>query len=235
MRWQLLRDAVKPLAANPTLRQEIASLKHAYEQTVDTISVDEVIDSGFSEEAREKAASLVQSFEQYIEDNKDEITALQVLYSRPYGQRLSLKDIRDLAATIAAPPRSWTPEVLWHAYETLDKSKVRGSAGRTLTNIVSLVRYATHQADELVPFPEQVQLRFDHWMVQQEGLGRTFTPEQRQWLQDICDHIAGSLRIEWDDFDNAPFNQRGGLGKVYQLFGEGLEPLLDELNRVLTA
>jgi len=234
-RWQLLRDAVKPLAANPELRSQIVQMKQSFEQTIDPISVDEVIDSGYSEAAREKAASVVRSFESYIEEHKDEITALQVLYNRPYGQRMTLKDIRDLAATIAAPPRSWTPDLLWHAYETLDKSKVRGSAERTLTNIVSLVRFATHQADELVPFPVHVQARFDAWMVQQEGLGRSFTPEQRQWLQDICDHVGGSLRIEWDDFDNAPFVQRGGLGKVHQLFGEGLEPLLDELNRVLVA
>ena len=32
-----------------------------------------------------------------------------------------------------------------------------------------------------------------------------------------------------------PFNQKGGLGKVYALFGEELEPLLDELNEVLAA
>jgi len=232
-RWQLMLGAVKPLAANPELRNQINKIRQSFEQTIDTISVDEVIDSRYSVAAKERAASLVQSFEQYIEENRDEITALQTLYSRPYRHRMTLGDIRDLASQIASPPRSWTPEMLWQAYETLDKSKVRGSAGTTLTNIVSLVRYATHQADELVPFPEQVQARFDQWVAQQEGLGRSFTPEQRQWLQDICGHIAGSLRIEWDDFDNAPFNQRGGLGKVYLLFGEGLEPLLDELNRTL--
>ena len=33
------------------------------------------------------------------------------------------------------------------------------------------------------------------------------------------DHIAASFKLEKDDFDDVPFNQRGGLGKVYQLFG----------------
>jgi len=46
---------------------------------------------------------------------------------------------------------------------------------------------------------------------------------------------ATSLSIEAEDFDYAPFSQRGGLGKARQLFGEQLPELLDELNRVLAA
>ncbi len=42
----------------------------------------------------------------------------------------------------------------------LDKSKVRGSGGQMLTDIVSLVRYALDQDDELVPFRDQVEERF---------------------------------------------------------------------------
>jgi hypothetical protein len=44
-----------------------------------------------------------------------------------------------------------------------------------------------------------------------------------------------SLSIEPDDFDYAPFSQRGGLGKAHRLFGEQLPKLLDELNEVLAA
>ena len=73
------------------------------------------------------------------------------------------------------------------------------------------------------------------YLAEQESLGRTFSVEQRRWLEDIRDHIAGSLRIERADFDNAPFAQRGGLGRLYQLFGAELEPLLEELNEVLVS
>jgi type I restriction enzyme, R subunit len=41
--------------------------------------------------------------------------------------------------------------------------------------------------------------------------------------------------MELGDFDYAPFNQRGGLGKAHQLFGSDLSTLLDELNEVLAA
>jgi type I restriction enzyme, R subunit len=51
----------------------------------------------------------------------------------------------------------------------------------------------------------------------------------------IRDHIATSLSIDPEDFEYAPFSQRGGLGRVHQLFGEQLPGLLDELNEVLAA
>ena len=48
---------------------------------------------------------MVQSFEQFIKEHKNEITALQILYSRPYRQRLTLKEIDELAKAIERPPR----------------------------------------------------------------------------------------------------------------------------------
>lgn len=65
--------------------------------------------------------------------------------------------------------------------------------------------------------------------------GTTFTPDQLAWLNLIRDHIATSLSIEADDFDYAPFSQRGGLGRAHQLFGAELPSLLIELNNVLAA
>jgi type I restriction enzyme R subunit len=232
---ELLRQAAAPLATNPALRDQLIEMKRRFEQTIDTVSQDAVLEAGYSEAARDRAATLVTSFEQFIRDNKDEITALQVLYSRPYRERLRFADIKALAEAIGLPPRSWTPEALWRAYETLDRSKVRGSGGRILTDIVALVRFALHQEDELVPFPEQVERRYQGWLAQQEQLGRAFSDEQRAWLDDIRDHIAASFAIDMKDFQYEPFVQRGGAGKAYQVFGDELEPLLDELNEVLVA
>ena len=178
----------------------------------------------------------MQSFAEFIEQNRDEITALQVLYSQPYARRLTFAEIKALADAIQAPPRSWTPEVLWRAYEALDRDRVRGaSAGRLLTDVVSLVRFALRQDDHLVPFKERVDTRFQAWLVQQANRGRQFAEEQREWLRLIRDHIAGRLQIEMEDLDSVPFNQRGGAGKAYQVFGDQLTLLLDELNEALAA
>ena len=232
---ELLRAAAQPLATNPMLRDQIILVKQRFEQTLDTISKDVVLEAAFSEAAKERAKTLVTSFEQFISDNKDEITALQVLYSRPYAQRLTFPDIKALAEALSAPPRSWLPENLWRAYETLDRTKVRGSGGRMLTDIVSLVRFALHQEGELVPFADEVEARFQRWFAMQRDVGRAFTAEQRAWLELIRDHVAGGLAIAAADFDYAPFTQHGGIGKAYQIFGDDLADLLDELNEVLVA
>ena len=186
-----------------------------------------MIEADFSDD---QANTIVQSFREYIEENRDEITALQVLYERPYSQRLSYADIKALADALQSPPRSWTTQRLWEAYRRLDKSKVRGSGQRTLADVVSVVRYAIGGADELAPFADGVRERFDGWLAMQETAGRAFTDEQKRWLEDIRDHVAGSVSIDMGDFELAPFNQRGGLGKAYDLFGEELEGLLEELN-----
>jgi type I restriction enzyme, R subunit len=65
--------------------------------------------------------------------------------------------------------------------------------------------------------------------------GTAFTSEQVAWLHLIRDHIATSLSIEPDDFEYAPFSQHGGLGRAHQLFGDGLNGLLNELNEKLAA
>jgi type I restriction enzyme R subunit len=100
--------------------------------------------------------------------------------------------------------------------------------------LVSLVRFAVHQDKELVPFPELVNANFNSWLAQQEKL-KKFTAEQRHWLEMIRDHVAANLSIEKDDFELAPFNREGGLGKVHQVFGGELDTVLEELNGALAA
>jgi type I restriction enzyme R subunit len=92
-----------------------------------------------------------------------------------------------------------------------------------------------HQENELVPYPERVAANFKAWMAQQQTAGRGFSDEQRWWLEKMAEHIASNLGIEAEDFGYAPFDQRGGLGRVHQLFGAELPQVIDELNRELVA
>ena len=229
-RRQLLEGAARPFASNPELRQRLVDIHRSYEQTIDTVSIDSLIEAGFSDD---QANTIVQSFQQFIEENRDEITALQLLYERPYRHRLSYADIKALADALVSPPRSWTTERLWEAYRQLDKSKVHGSGQRTLADIVSVVRYAIGGVDELAPFADSVRDGFRGWLAMQETNGRAFTEEQVRWLEAIRDHIAGSVSMELSDFQYAPFNQQGGLGKAHELFGDELGGLLEELNGAL--
>jgi type I restriction enzyme R subunit len=237
---QLMQRAVKPLC-DPALRQLLVTLKQQAEQIIDTVTQDQLIEADFSEAARERARGTVESFERFIAEHKDEITALQILYSRPQrlagagqgAEPLTFEALKALADTLQAPPHLWTESQLWQAYAALDKSKVKGeNRRRILTDLVSLVRFAMHQDNELLPFPERVNANFKAWLAQ---AGHPFTPEQLHWLEMIRDHIAANLGIEPDDFEYSPFAQEGGIGKVYQLFGPELPRVLEAMNRELAA
>ena len=235
----LLTQAAQPIATNAKLRQRLVDLKKSFEQMIDNVSQDRVLHAGVSKDGRDRAANLVKSFEKFIEENKDEITALQILYSRPYKQRLTHEQLKELARAIERPKQPglapMPPERVWQAYEVLDKSKVRGSATKLMTDVVSLVRYAVHQDGELRPFKDVAFARFEEWLDGQEQSGRKFTDEQRQWLVAIRDHIAASVSIEPDDLELPPFSQWGGLGKAYKVFGNDLQPILNDLNEALAA
>jgi type I restriction enzyme, R subunit len=229
-------EAAKPFA-NPALRTLILQLRQKADLVVDVVTKDELIHAGFSEAASERAKGLVQSFEQFIAQHKDEITALQILYNRPSRAPLRYSDIKALADALHAPPHLIDESQLWQAYAALDKTKVKGtSQRRLLTDLVSLVRFAMQQDNELVPYPERVHANYNAWLAQQQAAkGHAFNAEQLHWLEMIRDHIAANLGIEPDDFEYAPFNSEGGLGKVHQLFGAELTQVIEAMNRELVA
>ncbi|MBI3765936.1 MAG: DEAD/DEAH box helicase family protein, partial [Ignavibacteriales bacterium] len=230
-----LTKAACSIFDNPKVRDVFVDIQKRNEQTIDTVSQDTVLFAGFDAQAKEKARTIVDSFKKFIEKNKDEITALQIIYSKPYGTRhLTFKDIQQLAEVIRKPPYQLTPEVLWHAYEQLEQSKVkRVGTQKLLTNIVSLIRFAVGQSNILEPFDETVNEKFKRWISAQEGLGREFTPQQMEWLTMIKEHIATSLSISTEDFELVPFVDKGGAVKAHQLFGNELDKILTELNTEL--
>ncbi len=237
-----IHSAVLPFA-NPELRNLILQLRQKADLVVDVVTQDTLLHAGFSEGISERAKGLVQSFEQFIAQHKDEITALQILYNRPSRAPLTYRDIKALADALHAPPHLIDESQLWQAYAALNKTKVKGtSQRRLLTDLVSLVRFAMQQDNELVPYPERVRANYDAWLAQSRHSRESgnpslppFTPEQLHWLEMIRDHIAANLGIEPDDFEYAPFNSEGGLGKVHQLFGAELSQVIEAMNRELVA
>ena len=234
-REQIVRDALQPLAGNPQLREKLIGVRRSYEQMIDSASIDKVITGEFSVDATDRARRQTESFQAFIDENRDQITALQVLYDQPPGGGLTYTDVRELADAIARPPHRWNTEDLWAAYETLDAGKVRGSGHRVNTDLVSLVRYATGLTDELVAYPDLVNERFEAWLQQQRNAGRELTDQQVAYLSLIRDHLSTSLAIAPPDLQNPPFSTHGGLGRARQLFGQELTPLIDELTEVLVA
>ena len=220
---------------DPKLRDLLLNLKRSHEQVIDEITQDELLQAGYDAHALEKAQALITNFKQFIEQHKDELEAIQILYSRPHRAGLRFRQVKDLAAALKNPPVGASTERVWQAYEATEPQAVKGKGGRDVVDLIALVRHALDPREPIVPFSSTVQERYEQWLTEQGQKGVVFTEEQRQWLDAIKDHIAKSLRIEEDDFDYAPFNTIGGLGRVHDLFGERLPVILDELNRRLAA
>jgi type I restriction enzyme R subunit len=231
---ELARTAVQPFH-DPHLRRRILEIQRDTEQVIDTLSTDELITAELAKDTKDRAQDIVQNFRKWIEDNKDEITALQVLFSGQYANRLKLRDVKDLADRIKRPPVGTTPGELWHAFEVLEGRPPRENRLRSAADVIRLVRHAITPAEPLAPFGETVMQRYDAWLKRQTDLGTTFTPEQKQWLDRIAETIATSVSFERDDFDLGWFSQHGQLGKAHQLFGKRLNNLISSMNEALAA
>jgi type I restriction enzyme R subunit len=236
---EAMTEALKPFH-NPKLRETIQRVKTSTEQIIDETTPDELIRAGFDEAAREKARTIISDLRQFIEDNRDEIEALQVLYSRPHRAGLRYRHVKELAGKLDRPPFYVSPKQpdsvgrLWNAFEATEPGKVRGKA-RHLVDLIAMVRHVISPDEPLVPIATLVDERYQQWLGQQQQAGVTFTSEERQWLDAIKDHIATNLSIDTDDLEEVPFSRYGGLGKAYQLFGERLSAILTELNERLAA
>ena len=222
----------------PALRDEIESARREREQLIDHINLDQVTFSGFSAQAEAQAKAVIDSFATYIAQHKDEIAALSFFYQQPYQRRaLTFDMIEELHEALSRPPLMLTTECLWSAYARVQASQVKGAdSKRQLTDLVSLVRFALGLETELKPFSEQVDKRFQEWIFRHNAQRATvFTPEQTEWLRLMKDHIASSCSIGRDDFDYAELADRGGVQKVWAVFGSQLDGLMDEMNGELVA
>lgn len=223
---------------SPELREQIESARREREQLIDHINTDQVIFAGFSEQAQAQAEKTIQSFADYIQQHKDEIAALSFFYQQPYQRRqLTYDMIDDLHDALSRPPLMLTTERLWSAYARVQTSQVKGAdRKRQLTDLVSLVRFAIGLDSELKPFSDQVDKRFQEWIFRHNAQRTTaFSPEQTEWLRLMKDHIASSCSISREDFDYAELADKGGLQKVWTVFGADLDGLMAEMNRELVA
>jgi type I restriction enzyme R subunit len=226
---------------DPKLREAILAAKRSLEQVIDEQTPDQLLRAGFDAQALEKAKSMLTSFREFLDENKDQIEALQVLYSQPYRAGLKFRHVKELASKLNQPPFFVDPNRpesltrLWQAYEVVEPDKVRGKGGKQLVDVIALVRHAMDPNTTLAPVGMTVQERYQQWMAEKQTSGVIFTADQRKWLDAIKDHIAASLNIEQDDLEEVPFNSIGGLGRAYELFGDKLIAILDELNERLAA
>jgi type I restriction enzyme R subunit len=231
---EMMDEACKPFD-NPGTRNLLKDIKQKSDIVIDEITTDELTGAEFDEKLAEKT---VKSFKDFISENRDELTALQILYNQPMGkQRLTYQAISDLVQRLTDPPLYLTTANVWQAYKRLDAAHVRGApVDEQLTEVVSLVRFALGQTEVLEPFATVVEQRFNLWMGREKRAGREYTPEQETWLRAIASYIAVNAEIAPADFQEAPsLADKGGIVQARKLFGPGLNDMLDDLQGALVA
>lgn len=222
---------------DPKLRRLLKDLKAKSEIVIDEISTDEVLTADYD---IKRAEETIAKFKQFLEENRDELTALQVIYARPYAlRRLTYAAIKELVDAMSRPPWLLSPPAVWASYKRLDRARVRdASPERLLTDVVALVRFALGQTETLEPFAVDVERRFNLWLGREQKAGRTYTDGQKVWLDLIKAHVAANVEITLDDMQQAPaMSDRGGRLAAAKAFGgpEGLNRVIHELRETLVA
>jgi len=217
------------------LNEYLENVRKSLEQIIDTVNIDKVTFTGWNKQAKEQAENLIKDFKDFLEEHKDEIKALSIYYSQPYRRReVTYQMIKEVFDLVKDNKPTLAPLRIWEAYAHIEKVNTR-SPKSVLTALVGLIRRIVDIDKELTDYDTIARRNFRDWVVQAQTGHKHFNKEQMEWLYMIRDHIATSFHIEKDDFDLSPFGERGGLGKLHELFGDQTDKLIEELNEVLVA
>ena len=230
---ELIKEAVAPFY-KPEVREYIENIRRSHEQIIDNVNIDTVTFAGYDTQQEENADRVIKSFREYIEENKDEIIALRILYNVAYKDRpMAIEKLKELHAKLNE--KGITIERLWDCYAIKKPEKVKRGVMGQLTDLISLIRFEMGYSDNLAPFADKVNYNFMQWTLKRNAGAVHFTEEQMEWLRLVKDHIASSLSIVPDDLELHPFDRKGGLGRFYEVFGDSYEALLQEMNIELVA
>jgi type I restriction enzyme R subunit len=233
---QFSNAAIKPFD-NPKLRDFIETVRQKIYQIIDETNPDRITFSGFDTQAKENADEIINNFRKFIDENKNEIIALKILYSQPERRKeLTYNMVKDLRDALLNPPYNLSIDQVWNAYQHVEPKavKLRTPKGM-LTDIIPLIRFELKIDTMLEPYSEIVNRNFRDWVFKRNAGPVQFTNEQMDWLRMIKDHVVSSVRIDKDDFELSPFVDEGGLGKFYQVFGTETERIIEEINEELAA
>ncbi len=217
------------------LNEYLENVRRVHEQIIDTVNLDTLKRAEWDKDAVVRADELVNDFKAYLEANKDEITALRIFYNQPYLRReVTFTMIKEVMEKLKLEKPHFAPLRVWQAYEQLEK--VNGnSPKKELTALVSLIRRITEIDPVLTAYDLTVNRNFQNWVFKKQAGTLKFTEDQMNWLRMIKDYVATSFHLEIDDLDYTPFDALGGRGRMYQLFGDEMNTMINELNEALTA
>jgi len=212
------------------------NIRREKEQKIAHENLDEIINKGWAKDSIAKAQKMTEDFAEYLQAKKDNIQALEIFFDQPHRRReISFEIIREIMDKLKADKPVLAPMRVWQAYGQLENYQGKQPINE-LTALVALIRRVCGLDQTLSTYDATVRKNFQRWVMKRHASSaEKFNEEQMDWLQMIRDHMISSFHFERDDLEMAPLDGRGGLGKMHQLFGEGMDRLIDELNDELVA
>ena len=185
----------------------------------DTVSSEYLIRDGRGQE--HKPEDYLELFARFLQENATQIEAVRILLERPADW--STAALSELKQKLITAPERFTVDVLQKAHQM--------RYHKSLVDIISMVKHAAAEQSPLLTADERAAKA-----IADTSAGKSFTPEQQQWLDRIQASLAENLSIDRDDFDVLPtLEGAGGWGKANKVFGGRLEELIRELNRAIAA
>jgi type I restriction enzyme R subunit len=167
----------------------------------------------------QKPEDYLKSFERFIKENPEHISAIEILLSRP--KNWSADTLEDLRRKLRQ--KDFGEKDLQRAHGLVYQ--------KPLADIISMIKHAADFQVPILNAEERVSLA-----MKRITDGKTFNEEQKRWLSYIQKHLIENLAIEMKDFEIMPiFDLRGGLVIAKKVFGEALDSLLKEINEALAA
>jgi type I site-specific restriction endonuclease len=182
------------------------------EEVEDTVTSEVVVQG-------QKPEDYLTAFYRFVEENTEEIEALQILRQRP--QDWGVEALEELRSKLKE--NRFTENNLQRAYKLVHQ--------RALADIISLIRSAFDHSYPVYTAEERVE-RAIAFVTD----GKQFTDEQLEWLGYIKQHLIQNLSIDLDDFEYAPiFELHGGKGKARRVFGDDFNRLISDFNSAIAA
>ena len=212
----------------------VDNVRKIHEQIIDTVNLDRVTFAGWDQEAKDQAQALIQDFTQFIEANKDEITALRIFYNQPYQLRtITYQMVQEVLDILKMQKPNLAPLRVWQAYEQIEQVNGKNPISE-LVALVSLIRRVVGMDATLTNYEATVNRNFQDWVFRKQAGALKFSEAQVEWLRVMKDYIATSFHLEAENLEYEPFGM-GGTIRMYDLFGDEMDTIIQELNEALAA
>ena len=178
---------------------------------------DELTDHSRGYGNAEKPEDYLNAFSRYIQSNRNEIAALNIICTRP--RELTRKDLKDLRLTLDR--EGFTTQQLNTAIYELTNEEI-------MADIISLIRrYAI--GSTLISHEARI-----HRAIEKLRKKHNFSKQEQSWISRIEKYLLGESVMNIKVFDeDSRFASYGGFKKINKVFQNNLESIVLELNEYL--